>query len=163
VIIALRCGEFEQHLSEYIEGETSLEQTEKMDQHVLQCPACQATVRGVRQICHQLGRLAQISPPASFKLGLWPAVQERQARRQERRWHALTFGLALGVALLILLWPEPQEQFEPPDYASWDTPAYQEYPWRAAPSHAPLYGGEQLPERAYSGLRAQAQVHLTAF
>jgi anti-sigma factor RsiW len=162
VIIALRCEEFEQYLSDYLEGETSLEQTEKMDQHVLQCPACQVMAQGVRQVCHQLGRLAQISPPASFKLGLWPAVQERQARRQERRWHALSFGLALGVALLILLWPEPQVQIEAPEYASWGAPAYQENPRRAASSRTSLYGG-QLPERADSGLRAQAQVHLTAF
>lgn len=158
----MRCEEFEQHLSDYLEGETSLEQTEKMDLHALWCPACQATVQGVRQVCHQLGRLAQISPSASYKLGLWSKVQERQARRQERRWRALTFGLALGVALLIVLWPEPQEQFETPEYASWDTPAYQEYPWRAAPSRIPSFG-EPLPERAYSGLHAQAQVHLTAF
>lgn len=158
----MRCEEFEEYLSNYLEGETSLEQAERMELHTLQCPACQATVRGVRQVCQHLGRLALVSPSASFKLGLWPQVQERQARRQERQWRALAFGLALGVALFILLWPEPQEQFETPEYASWDAPAFQEYPWRAAPSRTPPFG-EQLPERAYSGLHAQAQVHLTAF
>lgn len=158
----MRCEEFEEYLSDYIEGETSLEQAEKMELHALQCPACQAAVQGVRQVCQQLGHLAQVSPSASFKLGLWPQVQERQARRQERQWCALTWGLALGVALLILLWPEPQDQVETPEYVSWDIPAYPEYPWRAAPSRTPLLR-EQLPERAYSGIHAQAQVHLTAF
>ena len=154
----MRCEEFEEHLSDYIEGETRLEQAERMDLHALQCPACQATVLGVRQVCRQLSRLAQISPSASFKLGLWPQVQQRQARRQEGRWRTLTVGLALGMALLILLWPEPQLQVEDPEYASWDAPAS----WRAAPSRTPPVR-EQLPERAYSGLHAQVQVHLTAF
>lgn len=158
----MRCEEFEEYLSDYVEGETSLEQAEKMELHALQCPACQAAVQGVRQVCRQLGQLAQIGPSASFRLGLWPQVQERQARRQERRWRALTWGLALGVALLILLWPEPQDQIETVEYVSWDTPAYQEHSRRAATSRTPSLG-EQLPERAYSGLHAQAQVHLTAF
>lgn len=158
----MRCEEFEEYLSDYLEDETSLEQAEKMELHALQCPACQATVRGVRQVCNQLGRLAQINPSASFKLGLWPRVQERQVRRQEQRWRALTLGLALGVALFILLWPEAQVQVETPEYASWDAHAYQEYPWWAAFSHIPPLR-EQFPERAYSGLHAQAQVHLTAF
>ncbi len=158
----MRCEEFEEYLSDYIEGETSLEQAEKMELHTLQCPACQATVLGVRQVCKQLGHLAQIGPSASFRLGLWPQVQERQAKRQDRRWRTFTWGLALGVAMLILLWPEPQEQLEAPEYAAWDSPAYQDYPWWAAPSRTPPLR-EQLPERAYSGLHAQAQVHLTAF
>lgn len=156
----MRCEEFEEHLSDYLEGETSLEQAERMELHTLQCPACGATVRGVRQVCNQMGRLAQESPSARFKLGLWPQVQERQARKQERRWRALTFGLVLGVAMVVLLWPDPQ--VEAPEYASLDTPAYQEYPWRAAPSRIPPWR-EQFSERAYSGLHAQAQVHLTAF
>lgn len=158
----MRCEEFEEYLSDHIEGETSLEQAEKMELHSLQCPACQATVRGVRQVCNQLGQLAQRSPSASFKLGLWPKLQEGQARRQERQWRVLAFGLSLGLALLILFWPAPQTEVEAYEYASWDSPADQEYSWRSAPSRTPPLR-EQFPERAYSGLHAQAQVHLTAF
>ena len=157
----MRCEEFEEYLSDYIEGETSLEQAEEMELHTLQCPACQAMVHGVRQVCKHLGQLAQSGPSASFRLGLWSQVQERQAKRQGRRWRTFTWGLALGVALLILLWPDPQDQLESPEFASWDT-LYQEYSWRSAPSRTPPLR-EQLPERAYSGLHAQAQVHLTAF
>lgn len=158
----MRCEEFEEYLSDYIEGEPSLEQAERMELHALQCPACQATVRGVRQVCHQLGQLAQRSPSANFKLGLWPQLQERQARIQERRWRVLAFGLSMGLALLILFWPAPQTEVKAHEYASWDSPAYQEYVWRSASSHPPPLR-EQFPERAYSGLHAQAQVHLTAF
>ena len=158
----MRCEEFEEYLSDYLEGDTSLEQAERMALHTLQCPVCQAMVRGVRQVCRQLGQLAQRSPSASFKLGLWPQIQERQARRQEQRWRILSFGLSLGVTLLILFWPDPQTDVEAHEYASWGTPAYQEYSWRSASSRTPPLR-EQFPERAYSGLHAQAQVHLTAF
>lgn len=158
----MRCEEFAEYLSDYLDGETSLEQAERMELHTLQCPACQATVRGVRQVCHQLGQLAQRSPSASFKLGLWPQLQERQFRRQERRWRVLAFGLSLGLALLILFWPDPQTEVEAHEYASWDSPAYQEYSRWSAPSRTPPLR-EQFSERAYSGLHAQAQVHLTAF
>lgn len=158
----MRCEEFEEYLSDYLEGETSPEQTEKMALHTLQCPICQATVRGVRQVCHHMGRLAQRSPTASFKLGLWPQLQERQARRQERRWRVLALGLSLGLALLILFWPAPQIEVEAHEYASWGSSPYQEHSWRSVPSRTPPLR-EQFPEHAYSGLHAQAQVHLTAF
>lgn len=158
----MRCEEFVEYLSDYLEGETSLEQAERMELHTLQCPACQATVHGVRQVRDQLGQLAQRSPSASFKLGLWPHLQERQARRQERRWRILAFGLSLGLALLILFWPAPQAEVEARGYTYWDSPTYQEYPRWSAPSRTPPLR-EQFPERAYSGLHAQAQVHLTAF
>lgn len=158
----MRCEEFEEYLSDYIEGETSLEQAERMELHTSQCPACLATTQGVRQVREELGLLAQKGPSASFRLGLWPQVQERLASRQERRWRTVTWGFALGVVLLILLWPEPQDQIETREYASWDTPAHQEYSRRAMSGrNQPLR--EQFPERAYSGLHAQAQVHLTAF
>lgn len=158
----MRCEEFEEYLSDYIEGETSLEQAEKMDLHALQCPACQATVQGVRQVCRQVGQLAQNGPSASFRLGLWPQVQQRQAKRRERRWRTFTWGVGLALTLLILFWPEPQEQVEAPEYFSWDNPANPEDAWRSVPSRLPPLR-EQLPEHAYSGLHAQAQVHLTAF
>ena len=158
----MRCEEFEEYLSEYLEGETSIEQAERMELHTLQCPACMATVRGVQLVCQNMNRLAQASPSARFKLGLWSQVQMRhQARKRERRWRVLTLGVALGAALLILLWPGQQTESAVSEYASWEAVSYPEPTWRSA-TRIPVWR-EQLPEHAYSGLHAQAQVHLTAF
>ena len=113
-------------------------------------------------VCQNLTKMAQTSPSARFKLELWSQVLERQALRRERWWCALTFGMGLGVALLILLWPGQQPEPTVSEYASWEAVAYPEPTWRSTPARIPVWR-EQLPEHAYSGLHAQAQVHLTAF
>lgn len=158
----MRCAEFEENLSAYLEGLLCLEQAERMEFHALQCSACRDTLTGVAQVCQELNCLGQTSPSASFKLGLWSSVQDRVARKQQAWWRSLTLGLALAVALLILLWPE--QYSEGSDPASWETLSYPETEWVPAMNrHLDPLWSEKLPELSHPGLHSQAQVRLTSF
>ena len=110
VVFALRCEDFEENISDYLDGELNREEIQRFERHMSTCPACEGTLRGVRQVRLTLGRLGESTLPASFKLRLLNRLQEEIARRRCVRLRSLAWGIALTVALAILLWPDQGEQ-----------------------------------------------------
>ncbi len=84
-----------------------------MEKHAWICSACNETLNGVLQIRKTLSGLGRMSPPARFKLGLFGYLQEGISARSV--WvRPLALSLAVVAALTILLWPQEQEEAEPP-------------------------------------------------
>ncbi|NKB71540.1 MAG: hypothetical protein GKR89_31085 [Candidatus Latescibacteria bacterium] len=111
VCIALKCEEFEVHISAYVEEEMSGPQARAMEQHALLCGACNDTLEGIQQVRRMVAGLGQAAPSAHFKLQLSSTLQEELMRRSYSGWHRyLALGVAVGVALVILLWPEQYDQ-----------------------------------------------------
>ena len=91
-----------------------------MEKHAWICSACSETLNGVLQVRKVLSGLGAMSPPARFKLGLFGCLHEGIGRR--RLWgRPLALSLAVVAALTILLWPQEQEEAEPP--IAWTTRA----------------------------------------
>ena len=115
----MRCKDFEVDLSEYIEGELSAEKSHRMDNHAMDCTVCNKTLKGVLQVRQALYGLGAINPPATFKLRLYGFLQEKLVRRRRLWARPLALGVALAMALAILLWPEQQD--ERADQVTWET------------------------------------------
>jgi len=108
----LRCEDFEKSISAYLDGELASEETRRLEQHMSICSVCSATVRGVHQVRLALSGLGSSGAPASFRLGLPGRLQEELVRQQQLWIRPLAMGLALVAALVILLWPEPDQEEE---------------------------------------------------
>ena len=109
----MNCEEFEAVLSDYIDGEMSDQEASTMEKHAWICSACSETLNGVLQVRKTLSGLGAMSPPARFKLGLFGSLHEGIGRRC--LWgRPLALSLAVVAALTVLLWPQEQEEAEPP-------------------------------------------------
>ena len=153
--IALRCDDFEVDLSEYIEGELSTEKTERMAEHVLACPACSITLRGVLQVRRALYGLSEINPSAAFKLHLSSFLQEKMVGKRRLWVRSLAVGLAFAVALAILLWPEQHDEL--PEHLSWE----QQEP--LANRQLGRVWIERFPELSRPGPRSLAHMRTVSF
>jgi anti-sigma factor RsiW len=121
--IALRCEEFRAVLSEYIEGELDPMAVEAAETHLLVCPACSATLRGVQQVRRALHHLGQERPPAGGTgATMRPAPGSRTATGPARlggRPRAAAIALLMGAGLV--LWPAARQgESEPTGMAWWD-------------------------------------------
>ena len=151
----MRCEDFEVDLSEYIEGELSAEKTQRMEKHALDCTVCTKTLTGVLQVRRALYGLGAINPPATFKLGLYGFLQEELARRRCLWARPLALGMALAMALTILLWPEqPDERVE---QVYWET---QDRVVKRQPGRVWV---EQFPELSRPGPHSQAHARAVSF
>ena len=151
----MRCEDFEVDLSEYIEGELNAEKTQRMAKHALNCTVCTETLTGVMQVRRELSGLGAMNPPATFKLGLYSSLLEELSRRR-RLWESpLALGMALAMALTILLWPQqPDERVE---QISWES---QE---RVVKRQLGRVWVEQFPELSRPGPHSQAHAHAVSF
>lgn len=112
----MRCEDFEESISAYLDGELGTEETRHLEQHMSLCSVCSATVRGVHQVRLALSGLGSSGAPAGFRLGLAGRLQEELVRQQQLWIRPLALGLALVAALAILLWPEPDQEEELASY-----------------------------------------------
>ena len=151
----MRCEEFEAELSEYIEGELSPEKTTRVEKHVLHCPACSDTLRGVYQVRLALHGLGEINPSALFKLRLSSRLQEKVVRKQQFRSRSLAWGLAFAAALAILLWPDQDEEVA--EHLSWEK---QELLISRPRGRVWI---ESLPKLSYPGPYSHAHVRTVSF
>ncbi len=151
----MRCEDFEVDLSEYIEGELNAEKTQRMEKHALNCTVCTETLTGVMQVRRELSGLGAMNPPATFKLGLYSSLLEELSRKRRLWARPLALGMALAMALTILLWPQqPDERVE---QISWES---QE---RVVKRQLGRVWVEQFPELSRPGPRSQAHAHAVSF
>ena len=151
----MRCEDFEVDLSEYIEGELSAAKTQRMEKHALDCTVCTKTLTGVLQVRRALYGLGAINPPATFKLGLYGFLLEKLARRRRLWARPLTLGVALAMALAILLWPEqPDERVE---QVTWETQD------RLVKRQLGRVWVERFPELSRPGPYSQAHARAASF
>ena len=105
----MRCDDFEEKMSEYIDGGLGEEEAQRIENHALFCTTCSDFLSGILQARLVLQDLGEKNPPASFELRLSNCLQE-EFLAKERSWvRPLALGLALAVALAILLWPNQPE------------------------------------------------------
>ena len=110
VVIALRCEEFGEVLSEYIEGELNQEEAKRVEVHLLRCPACSCTFRGVQQVRVALRSLGRRNPPARIEFAVPTRLQgEASSWSRYFRSRPMAVGLAVVVGIGVVLWPAPQE------------------------------------------------------
>jgi anti-sigma factor RsiW len=112
----LRCKDFEEVLSDYLDGELPPEHKQRLERHLLLCPACSETLRGMHQVRLALQGLGASETPAGFQLRLMACLHEEEIHRKQAWRRSLSFGAALVVALVvalaILLWPGQNSQSE---------------------------------------------------
>ena len=90
-----------------------------MGGHALICPDCNRTLTGVLQVRTALSGLGEMRPPARFRLGLFGFLHENFSHRRGVWARPMALSLALVAALMILLWPEEQDEREHP--IAWDS------------------------------------------
>lgn len=108
----MRCEEFEERISAYLEGELDESSLGSFEEHLPHCQTCNDLVGGVQELRGGLRGLGASAPPPDFDLRL-PSTLRHEMWQQRHAWaQPLTLGLAVAAALAILLWPVPQEDEE---------------------------------------------------
>jgi anti-sigma factor RsiW len=114
----LRCKDFEERISAFLDHELSKEETALVQRHMMRCDDCRGAIDGVRQIRATLQGLGALAAPAPFQLRIAECLQEGMDRSS--LWaRSLVMGLALMAAVAIVLWPEggptqPAQSASPP-------------------------------------------------
>ncbi len=81
----MNCTEVQARLNDYVDGELSLEEQHKVDQHLQQCSDCREELTSLRSLQSEAAALPRgISPPHD----LWAGIEERiaQPRPLRERW-----------------------------------------------------------------------------
>ncbi|MEW6750917.1 MAG: zf-HC2 domain-containing protein [Candidatus Latescibacterota bacterium] len=108
----MRCEDFEERISAYLDGELDDDGTRIFEQHLLLCPDCRDLLRGIGEVRGALRGLGAAVPPPEFDLRL-PTSLRHEIWQQRCAWaQPLTMGLAVVAALAILLWPlaDPEDE-----------------------------------------------------
>lgn len=159
----MRCEEFEEVLSEYIEGDIEQERAEQVEIHLLNCPSCGATLRGVQQVRLVLRSLGRQRPPACFESALASSLQEETVTGSRQRWsRSRSLGVVLAVGLGILLWPASQQEileYAAPDWNQTLVPV-----WTADSVDEQVYADDQgLAARPFPDFQMPVQVRSVSF
>ena len=105
----MKCKDFEEKLSRYLEGEVGENEVRSMETHSSLCPVCKDMLKGVGQVRRALEELAAVGPPARFQLELSNRLEEARLQDTGLAARTLALSLALLTALAILLWPEQED------------------------------------------------------
>lgn len=128
------------------------------------CAACAETLRGVHQVRLALYGLGASGSPASFKFRLSACLQEEGVCRQPVWIRPLALSLGFLAALVILLWPEPDQVEELA--AHWQTGAQQTQVLDWAP-HASRWSASSWTQRfvelAPPGPYSHAQIRAVSY
>ncbi len=99
------CGQFEDRVSAFLEGELTEEETRDFLQHALRCVPCARVLEGVRRVRAALQQLAAHGPPAGYQLRVAAAVQ--QPADMVSPWlRPLAIAATAVLAAAILLFPQ---------------------------------------------------------
>lgn len=150
-------------LSEYIEGELDQGQALQVEAHLLKCPVCSATLRGVQQVRLALCGLGRQSAPAHVELALSNCLREETAAGSRQRWlRSVTLTVALAMGMGIVLWPAHQDVgFE---YAVQEGNQGPDHAWNAEPLAEGAYAsGQDLAALPSPAFQVTAQVRPVSF
>lgn len=136
----LKCEEFEERVSAYLDGELSPAEAWFLEQHMATCPSCRRMLEGVLDVRSAMQDLGASGAPAQFQLQLVGHLQEGLQRTSV--WtRSLVLGLTVVTVLAILLWPQAdideQMTAAPQSGTAW---SHQAAFWSALPP-----GGESYP------------------
>ncbi len=125
VSIVLECEEFEEWLSEYTDGSLDGVSKELLEGHLRFCPRCADVLGKMRQLRQALYNLGGEGPSAAFQLQLNRRLGEARLRPRRFGRRTVRWGLAVAVAMALLLWPEPAlwDHSKPVPAAQWNAPS----------------------------------------
>lgn len=107
----MRCEQFRELISAYIEREMEAPLAAKMEEHAAQCLSCRVELQEVRQLWEMMSQMERVEPPAGLHDRIVQEVYARAPIAPRLRWWELAwrprfaFAAAAAVALLaLLLW-----------------------------------------------------------
>lgn len=108
----MRCEQFEELISVYIEHSIAPPLAAKMEEHAERCSACRAQLQGVQSLWQMMAETPRVEPPASLHARIMREVDARVPTAPALRWWEIAwrprFAFAAAAALLlvafILLW-----------------------------------------------------------
>ncbi len=122
---ALKCEDFEDTVSEYIDGDLSPAYSMLLEQHLVECESCYRMLEGVRGVRVAIQNLGSAPAPPHFRLNLASCLNAGLQRSSV--WGpSLAVGVTIVVAMAILLWPQPgveDDYIRPTPSAVWATQA----------------------------------------
>lgn len=108
----MRCEQFEELISAYIERSIAPPLAAKMEGHAEQCPACRAHLQGVQSLWRMMAGAQRVEPPASLHARIMREVDTRVPTAPALRWWEIAwrprFAFAAAAVLLLvafILWP----------------------------------------------------------
>ncbi len=157
LVIALDCEDFEEQLSDYIDGTLDQIASEKLEGHLRFCMRCVETVDSMRRVRHTLRHLSADTPPAAFRLRLDCALNQELGQKRPVWHHFVTWSLAIAASLAILFWPEFDEsqiEYAQATAPEWSVPVvYRQYGhWET-----------RLPQADASPMYSHAQIRAISF
>jgi anti-sigma factor RsiW len=66
----MKCGDFQDRISKFLENEVTERERVQMDQHTSGCPDCEASLEEVRLMAGRLSRLTRVQPSVGFDFAL---------------------------------------------------------------------------------------------
>jgi len=109
----MTCGEVRRKLSEYVGGELSAEEAERVAEHLAQCELCRAEAAAYRRTEDALAALARVEKAPDLSEDLSRRIGARQGGSQRRAWAGAAAVAAL-VGVAVLLWPRAAPVETPP-------------------------------------------------
>ncbi len=76
----MNCKRIEENLSAYLDGALTVEETEEIKTHLMNCPACQKAYDDLKETVTMLSSLEEIIPPAGFRREIYSKLQKEQAQ-----------------------------------------------------------------------------------
>ncbi|MGQ9541330.1 MAG: anti-sigma factor family protein [Armatimonadota bacterium] len=108
----MRCEQFEELISAYIEHSIAPPLAAKMEEHAERCPACRAQLQGVQSLWEMMAEAPRVEPPASLHARIMREVDARVPVAPALRWWEIAwrprFAFAAAAVLLLvafILWP----------------------------------------------------------
>lgn len=109
----MRCEQFRELISAYIERSIAPPLTAKMEEHAAGCPSCRAELEDVRALWQMMAEARRVEPPASLHARIMQEVNARVPAAPALRWWELAwrprFAFAAAAVLAVValvLWSQ---------------------------------------------------------
>ncbi len=102
----MRCEQFEELISAYIERSIAPALAAKMDEHMAQCSACRTQLQEVQTLWQTMGSAPRVEPPLSLHARIMQEVDGRVLATPALRWWELAwrprFAFAAAAVLILV-------------------------------------------------------------
>lgn len=100
----MKCAEFKDHLSEYMDGELVLAVRKACEDHLAACPDCRKAYQNLRAVWQELDHLPEVKPSPGFVSEFWTRVASQTTKKDP--WAQVlsffSFKYQMGFAALVL-------------------------------------------------------------